>query len=168
MRRRPLNREAETSYENCFTDMPESQPQEEENKTREQNRNFWVAIFQGIFGRISFSLSDSTTVLSAFIYKLTASNTLVGLTGSIMSVGWMWPQLLISQSAGTQAPQDAILYPRQGVHTAVWLAITVCTVWIGARNYGLLAGRFYPPLFRWDLVNGRVLRCVHGYYLQND
>ena len=86
------------------TDTPEPQPQEEEDKAREQNRNFWIAIFQGIFGRISFSLSDSTTVLSAFIYKLTASNTLVGLTGSIMSVGWMWPPAADLKSAGTQTP----------------------------------------------------------------
>ena len=112
------------------TDMPEPQSQEEEDKKREQNRNFWIAIFQGIFGRISFSLSDSTTVLSAFIYKLTASNTLVGLTGSLMSVGWMWPQLLISNLLEHRPRKMPFYILGMSVHTAVWLAAAACTVWI--------------------------------------
>ena len=124
------------------TDMPEPQSQEEENTKREQNRNFWIAIFQGIFGRISFSLSDSTTVLSAFIYKLTASNTLVGLTGSLMSVGWMWPQLLISNLLEHKPRKMSFYILGMSVHTAVWLAAAAGTVWIGARNYGLLAAGF--------------------------
>ena len=124
------------------TDIPEPQPQGEENKEREQNRNFWVAIFQGIFGRISFSLSDSSTILSAFVYKLTASNTLVGLTGSLMSVGWMWPQLLISNLLEHKPRKMPFYILGMSVHTAVWLAITVCTVLIGARNYSLLAASF--------------------------
>ena len=61
-----LIRKPNTAMKTASTDMPESQPQEEENKTQEQNRNFRIAIFQGIFGRISFSLSDSTTVLFRF------------------------------------------------------------------------------------------------------
>ena len=129
------------------TDVPESQPQEEENKTQEQNRNFRIAIFQGIFGRISFSLSDSTTVLSAFIYKLTASNILVGLTGSIMSVGWMWPQLLISNLLEHKPRKMPFYILGMSVHITVWLAATVCTVWIGARNYGLLAASFISLYF---------------------
>ena len=124
------------------TDMPEPQSQEEENTKREQNRNFWIAIFQGIFGRISFSLSDSTTVLSAFIYKLTASNTLVGLTGSLMSVGWMWPQLLISNLLEHKPRKMPFYILGMTVHTAVWLAAAAGTVWIGARNFSLLAAGF--------------------------
>ena len=124
------------------TDTLEPQSQEEENKAREQNRNFRIAIFQGIFGRISFSLSDSTTVLSAFIYKLTSSNTLVGLTGSLMSVGWMWPQLLISNLLEHKPRKMPFYILGMSVHTVVWLAIAVCTVLIGARNYSLLAASF--------------------------
>ena len=143
MRRKKLhNKEAEPAMKTASTDMPESQPQAEKNKTQEQDRNFRLAIFQGIFGRISFSLSDSTTVLSAFVYKLTASNTLVGLTGSLMSVGWMWPQLLISNLLEHRPRKMPFYILGMSVHTAVWLAVTVCTVLIGARNYSLLAASF--------------------------
>ncbi len=78
------------------TDTLEQASPQRKEKAREQKRNFWIAVLQGTFMRISFAFADSTTVLSAFVYKLTASNTFVGLTGSIISAGWMWPQLLIS------------------------------------------------------------------------
>ena len=59
-------------------------------------RNFRFGILQGTFMRINFAFADSSTVLPAFIYKLSGSDILVGLTGSMMTAGWMWPQLLMS------------------------------------------------------------------------
>ena len=150
------------------TDMTEPQAQEEENTKREQNRNFWIAIFQGIFGRISFSLSDSTTVLSAFIYKLTASNTVVGLTGSLMSVGWMCAPTVDLQSTGTQTPEDAVLYSRhECAHRGVDCSCRRYGVdW--RRQLRLTRCRFHLPLFPRHLVDGRVIRCLHGHYLQDN
>ena len=78
------------------TNTSEPEHQGEKDKEQEQNRNFWIAVVQGAFIRISFAFADSTTVLPAFILKLTSSNTLVGLTGSMTRAGWMWPQLLMS------------------------------------------------------------------------
>ena len=61
-----------------------------------KRRNFRFGILQGTFMRINFAFADSSTVLPAFIYKLSGSDILVGLTGSMMTAGWMWPQLLMS------------------------------------------------------------------------
>lgn len=142
MRRKPINEEAEPAMKIASTDISAPQSQQKEDKAREQSRNFWIAVLQGIFGRISFSLADTTTVLSAFVYKLTASNTLVGLTGSLMSVGWMWPQLLISNLLEHRPRKMPFYIIGTSVQIAVWLAITVCTVLIGSRNYSLLALSF--------------------------
>ena len=116
--------------------------QQKENKEREQKRNFWIAVSQGTFIRISFAFADSTTVLSAFIYKLTRSNTFVGLTGSIPSAGWMWPQLLISNLLEHRPRKMPFYILGMSIRTAAWLSIALCTFLIGTRNDILLALSF--------------------------
>ena len=66
------------------------------NTKNNQKYNFGIALAQGILIRISFAFTDPTTVLATFIYKLTQNNFLVGVTGSLMTTGWMWPQFLVS------------------------------------------------------------------------
>ena len=142
MKRKPLNTEAETTYENRFdgyarTTTPRGREQDARTEPqlldRHLSRYIWANLFLPI-GQHDGSLG--------FHYKLTASNTLVGLTGSIMSVGWMWPQLLISNLLEHRPRKMPFYILGMGVHTAVWLGAAVCTVWIGARNYGLLAASF--------------------------
>ena len=53
----------------------------------DQRRNFRFGLLQGTFMRINFAFADSSTVLPAFIHKLSGSDILVGLTGSIMTAG---------------------------------------------------------------------------------
>ena len=53
------------------TDTEEYLRQKEKNGGREENRNLWIALLQGTFVRISFAFADPTTVLPAFVYKLT-------------------------------------------------------------------------------------------------
>ncbi len=111
-------------------------------KEREQNRNFWIAVLQSTFMRISFAFADPCTVLSAFVYKLTSSNTFVGLTGSLMSVGWMWPQLFISNLLEHRPRKMPFYILGMSIRIAAWLAIFLCTHLIGARNDSLLATSF--------------------------
>ena len=54
----------------------------------------------------------------------------------------MWPQLLISNLLEHKPRKMPFYILGMSVHTAVWLGAAVCTVWIGARNYGLLAASF--------------------------
>ena len=94
------------------TDTIETESQSGEEKAQEQKRTFLLAVAQGTFIRISFAFADSTTVLSAFVYRLTNSNTLVGLVGSIGTAGWMWPQLLISNLLEHRPRKMPLLRPR--------------------------------------------------------
>ena len=121
---------------------PEHQDQPDTNKEREQNRNFWIAVLQGTFMRISFAFADSTIVLPAFILKLTASNTLVGLTGSMTRAGWMWPQLLISNLLQHRPRKMPFYVFGMSLRLLAWLATVLCTLFIGSSNNGLLAGCF--------------------------
>ncbi len=113
----------------------------------EQDRNFWIALLQGTFMRISFALVDSTTVLAAFIYRLTGSNTFVGLAGSIMPAGWMWPQLLISNLLEHRSRKMPFYVLGMSIRMVAWLAIILCTLLIGSHNDGLLAASFLSLYF---------------------
>ena len=124
------------------TDTRENQQQQKTDKAHQQKRNFRLALIQGTFMRIAFAFADSTTVLSSFVYKLAASNTLVGLTGSIMAAGWMWPQLLISNVLEHRPRKMPFYALGMSVRTGMWLAIALSTLLIGSSNKGLLTASF--------------------------
>ena len=125
--------------ETASTDAPETESPGGNDKAKEQKRTFLLAVAQGTFIRISFAFADSTTVLSAFIYRLTNSNTLVGLVGSIGTAGWMWPQLLISNLLEHRPRKMPFYALGMGIRTFAWVAIFLSTLLIGPRDFGLLA-----------------------------
>lgn len=119
-----------------------SEPEHQGEKDKEQNRNFWIAVLQGTFMRISFAFADSTTVLPAFILKLTSSNTLVGLTGSMTRAGWMWPQLLISNLLEHRPRKMPFYALGMSFQLLAWITMVICTLLVGSGNNGLLAACF--------------------------
>ena len=111
-------------------------------KRDNQTRNFGFALLQGTFMRINLALVDSGTVLSAFIHRLTASNLLVGLTGSMMTAGWMWPQLLVSNLLEHRQRKMPFYAIGMSIRVFAWLAIFFCTIGIGSEKPILLAACF--------------------------
>ncbi|MYG00208.1 MFS transporter [Candidatus Poribacteria bacterium] len=111
-------------------------------KQNHQRRNFGFAILQGTFMRINLAFVDASTVLSAFIYKLTQSDIMVGLTGSMMAAGWMWPQLLVSNLLEHRQRKMPYYALGMSVRVLAWLAISYYTIRIGSESPILLAGCF--------------------------
>ena len=116
-------------------------------KVGDQRRNFRFALLQGTFMRINLAFADSSTVLPAFIHKLSGSDLLVGLTGSMMTAGWMWPQLLMSNLLEHRPRKMPFYAFGMSVRVLAWLAIFFCTITIGERNPMLLAGCFLGLYF---------------------
>ena len=108
----------------------------------DQRRNFRFALLQGIFMRINLAFADSATVLPAFIHKLSGSDFLVGVTGSMMTAGWMWPQLLMSNLLEHRPRKMSFYVLGMSVRVLAWLAIFFCTIAIGEQNPMLLAACF--------------------------
>ena len=104
-----------------------------------KTRNFRFALLQGVFMRINLAFADSATVLPAFIDKLSGSHLLVGLTGSMMTAGWMWPQLLMSNLLEHRPRKMPFYVLGMSVRVLAWLAIFFCTITIGEQNPMLLA-----------------------------
>lgn len=92
--------------------------------------------------RINLAFVDASTVLSAFVHKLTGSNFMVGLTGSMMTAGWMWPQLLVSNLLEHRQRKMPYYALGMGIRVFAWLVIFYCTIRIGAQNPILLAACF--------------------------
>ena len=134
-------------------------------KAGAQRRNFRFALLQGTFMRINLAFADSSTVLPAFIHRLSNSDLLVGLTGSMMTVGWMWPQLLISNLLEHRPRKMPFYVLGMSVRVLAWLAIFVCTVVIGGRSPMLLAGCFLGPLLFVLLSYGGFDAPLHGHRL---
>ena len=97
--------------------------------------------------RINLAFADSSTVLPAFIHKLSGSDLLVGLTGSMMTAGWMWPQLLMSNLLEHRPRKMSFYALGMSVRVLAWLGIFFCTVTIGEQNPMLLAGSFLGLYF---------------------
>ena len=116
-------------------------------KVGDQRRNFRFALLQGTFMRINLAFADSSTVLPAFIHKLSGSDILVGLTGSMMTAGWMWPQLLMSNLLEHRPRKMPFYALGMSVRVLAWLAVFFCTITIGERNPTLLAASFLSLYF---------------------
>ena len=108
----------------------------------EQQRTFRLALLQGTFIRISFAFANSSTVLTAFIHRLTESSVLVGLTGALMPAGWMWPQLFMSSVLEHRERKMPFYILGMSIRIVAWTGIVLLTLLIGARNDLLLAGVF--------------------------
>jgi MFS family permease len=132
----------QTDMKIASTDTYECQTPKKEDKESEQSRNFRIAALQGTVMRISFAFIDSSTILNTFIFRLTGSNTFVGLVGSSEPAGWMWPQLLISNLLEHRPRKMPFYTLGMSIRVAAWLAIVLCTLLIGSRNNMLLAVSF--------------------------
>ncbi|MCL4250962.1 MAG: MFS transporter [Anaerolineae bacterium] len=66
---------------------------------REQiyRRNFIFFLTDGILFTIAMNLIGSTTVIPDFVRRLTSSEILIGLSGSLFEIGWTLPQLFIAR-----------------------------------------------------------------------
>ena len=112
------------------------------NTKKNQKYNFGIALAQGILIRISFAFTDPTTVLAAFIYKLTQNNFLVGVTGSLMTTGWMWPQFLVSNLIEHRPRKLPFYILGMSCRVFCWVVICLGTFFISTQNYLLLATVF--------------------------
>ena len=97
-------------------------------------RNYRLFVWNGIFITVAFAFVSPGIVLSAFMYKLTASNFYVGLVSTIMISGWIWPQLVISNLVEhRERKKPFYIFPAM-LRVGGWIAITASTLLIGDRN----------------------------------
>ncbi|MCC6612550.1 MAG: hypothetical protein IT320_03670 [Anaerolineae bacterium] len=60
-------------------------------------RNFLAFLIDGILFTVAMNIIGPTTVIPDFVRRLTSSEILIGLSGSLFEVGWTLPQLFIAR-----------------------------------------------------------------------
>lgn len=66
-------------------------------RERIYRRNFFFFLSDGILFMLALGVIGSTTVIPDFVRRLTDSEILIGLAGSLFSIGWTLPQLFIAR-----------------------------------------------------------------------
>lgn len=69
----------------------------ESSRERIYRRNFFVMTIDGILFVVAMGMIGSTTVIPDFVRRLTDSEILIGLSGSLFEIGWTLPQLFIAR-----------------------------------------------------------------------
>jgi MFS family permease len=110
---------------------------------KSDKRNFYLALFNGIFASMGFRFIDSNMVLPAFVKQLTRSNVMVGLVSSTMSAGSIWLQMLTSNLIEHRPRKMPFYTFGITIRLLTWVFITFLTLIIGNSNYALLFGCFY-------------------------
>ncbi|MBC8235168.1 MFS transporter [bacterium] len=114
--------------------------QEEINSKTESEarRNFALGLIQGAFIRLSHTFVEGSTILSAFVLRLTNSSVMVGLVGSMMSAGWMLPQLFISNLIEHKPYKKPFYILGYSIRLTAWSSILLFTLIIADSNFTIL------------------------------
>jgi MFS family permease len=103
-----------------------------EKDPAELKRNSRLVILNGGLMQFAMSFASSEAVIPAFIQMLTGSSVLVGLSRSMIRIGWSWPQIFISRVIEEREEKKPLF---------VWAGLLRAAVWAGAAAaIWLLAG----------------------------
>ena len=124
---------------------PIGQAATDRKATGEARRNCRLLILNGGVMFMAMAFASSDLVLPAFVQTLTTSSIMIGLAGSLMRVGWSWPQVFISRVVESRA-RKMPLFVWAGVgRSSLWFAAGVLTFVLGDRNPALCFSTPRPP-----------------------
>ncbi|MBE85327.1 MAG: hypothetical protein CME21_22445 [Gemmatimonadetes bacterium] len=93
-----------------------------EQDRSEERRNSRLIILNGGLMQFAMSFASSETVIPAFIQTLTGSSLYVGLSRSLIRVGWSWPQIFISRIIEEREEKKPLF---------IWVGLLRAVVWVG-------------------------------------
>ena len=121
--------------------MPTNEPTPGKNLTGEK-RNSRLIILNGGLMQFAMSFASSETVIPAFIQTLTGSSVLVGLSRSMIRIGWSWPQILISWLIEQRERKLPIFVWAGMVRAVVWFLLGGATWILAGERPTIVLGVF--------------------------
>lgn len=104
----------------------------DEKDVTEFRRNSRLVILNGGLMQFAMSFASSETVIPAFIQTMTGSSVLVGLSRSMIRIGWSWPQIFISRVIEEREEKKPLF---------LWVGLLRAAMWgVAAAAIWLLAG----------------------------
>lgn len=115
-----------------------------EARDREDTRrNFYALLWHGAFLALGVSLTQPTTVISAFVADLTGSTVWVGGLSTVLTVAGTLPQLFVARWIEPRPRKMGYLLAAIYLRVASWATLAVLIYLIGASH---------PRLLAWALV----------------
>lgn len=109
---------------------------------RVYRRNFFLLVIDGILFMVALGMIGSTTVIPDFIRRLTDSEILIGLSGTLFDIGWTLPQLFIARYV-VRFERKKWLFAGPNIPVRlVILIFAVIVVLLGAERPGAILAAF--------------------------
>lgn len=106
-------------------------------------RNFLLFLWDYIMFSVGVGFVSANTVIPNFVGQLTDNSTLIGLAGTMLTVGWLLPQLIsASFLARTAHKKPWLVWPMLPARS-IWGLMAIATLLIGGNNPGLLLVMFF-------------------------
>ena len=109
---------------------------------KEGKRNSRLVILNGGLMQFAMSFANSETVIPAFIQTLTGSSVLVGLSRSMIRIGWAWPQIFISRIIEEREEKKPLFVWVGLCRAMVWVVLGVTTWHLADERPAIVLGAF--------------------------
>ncbi len=117
-------------------------------------RTFWGFAGDLFFFGVGASFAGQTTMIPSFIATLTSSTPLIGLASTLLTAGWLVPQLFAANRlAGLTRRKAAVIVPST-VGRIIALAIPVAILLLASRSPGALLVVFFILYFAFYILDG--------------
>jgi hypothetical protein len=117
-------------------------------------RTFWGLAGDMFFFGVGASFAGQTTVIPSFLATLTSSAPLIGLASTLVTGGWLIPQLFAANRlAGLARRKAAVVIPAT-VGRTIGLLIPAAILLLGHRRPGVLLASFYVLSFAFYFADG--------------
>lgn len=125
--------------------MTESDEQELSAPDRERvyRRNFIFFLADNVLFNVAMGFIGSTTVIPDFVRRLTASEILIGLSGSLFTIGNTFPQLFVARCIVRHERKKGWFVGPNIPVRFVMLLFALLTVWLGRDRPGLILPTFF-------------------------
>jgi MFS family permease len=120
----------------------------------DNRRTFWGLAGDFFFFGVGASFASQTTVIPSFLATLTTSAPLIGLASTLLTGGWLLPQLFAANRlAGLTHRKAAVVVPAI-IGRSIALIIPPAIIILAPRSPGALLAAFFVLYFAFYLVDG--------------
>ncbi|NLV92016.1 MAG: MFS transporter [Firmicutes bacterium] len=119
-----------------------------------KDRNYYGILIEGILFFIASNISLPATVLTAFARELGASPVIIGITPSLLTIGWLLPQLLSASYVERLERRKPYILLMSGIHRSSWLFLAAVVFIFRGVEAALMLWIFLGIIFASSLFDG--------------
>ncbi len=124
---------------------------------RHFSRNFWLGVINGTLFTGGMAFSEPGTILPVFVSLFTGSSILIGLTGTLVTAGWLLPQVAVARYVENMPRKMRLWKIAALFRLSSWLCLTGSVLWADRIDHKL-----YLAVFFGSLASCAILGSLNG------